>query len=143
MKIHLADRFGKYCITKIQGRSLYLLMVAAIKMEDVLEINMSRVLVISSDFLEESIGEIMRIFTKKQVYSYIKFLNSKSIDEQSIQFSIEFYHKYHRDSNYRKLVDLENDVQVEENINAPKKKTRSKRQTKQDICTRTITIPNI
>ncbi|NLE03456.1 MAG: STAS-like domain-containing protein, partial [Crenarchaeota archaeon] len=58
MKITLQERFGEYCLHRSQGRSLFLLLRAAIKMENMLEIDGEKIRIFSSDFLEESIGKL-------------------------------------------------------------------------------------
>ena len=105
MKIHLQEKFGFYCLYREEGRSLYLLLRAAIKMKDTLEVNFNLIRTVSSDFLEESVGKLMKEFGKKQIYTYIKFMNLTENQERSIKFTIDFYYKYYHDEEYRYIID--------------------------------------
>ena len=144
MILKLIEKFGSYCLHSSQGHSMFLLMKSAIDMQKMLEIDFRQVRLISSDFLEASIGEMMKKYNKQKLYTYVKFLNVKARDIQSIEFSIDFYSKYHKDSKYKDLVDLKNNVESDQQepiINAPEKNIKPKR--KQTSRKNAVTISSL
>lgn len=124
MKINLRERFGEYCLYREQGRSFYLLLHAAVKMQDILEVNCGQVRIMSSDFLEESVGKLMKETSKKHVFAHIKFTGISASHEESIKFTIDFYYRYHRDEEFRYVIDASNGKFTKEEPIKRGKKTR-------------------
>ncbi len=125
MKINLID----YCLSANQGKTLYFLLNTSLKKGIKIEINFFAVRVLSSDFLEESIGKLMKYYNKNQIYSNIKFSGLNKNQERSIKFTVDFYYKYHRDKKYREIIDLafnKKDKKQDYNVETKKRKRRKK-----------------
>ena len=105
MKYSVRDRINEYCLSREQGRNLYVVLKAALKMKDIIEVDFSFVRLTSSDFLEEGIGRLLKDFNKKAIYTYIKFTHVSPAIERSIKFDIGHYYKYYRDEQYRYVID--------------------------------------
>jgi len=105
MKYSVLERLGEYCLHREQGRNLYVVLKAALKMKDVIEVDFSFVRLTSSDFLEESIGLLLKDFNKKAIYTYLKFTHVSPQIERAIKFDIDHYYKYYRDEQYRYVID--------------------------------------
>ena len=105
MKYSVRERLGEYCLSREQGRNLYVVLKAALKMKDIIEVDFSSVRLTSSDFLEDCIGYLLKDFNKKAIYTYIKFTHLTPPIERSIKFNIDHYYKYYRDEQYRYVID--------------------------------------
>ena len=106
MIIRLNEKFTPYCINKEHARNLNILLSTTLKRKkETATIDFSRIRVLSSDFMFESIGKLTKSFTPDVIGNRIQFVNTTKNQKDLIMFTLEFYNRYYRDDEYKHIID--------------------------------------
>lgn len=107
-EIKIFEKCGSYCIDKEKARDLYILLKASILMDRIvkrIDLDFAHVTLMSSEFMFEFIGRLLKDFEASRLLSIINIINCKKTMKDSIFFTIEHYDRYFNDEEYKKKID--------------------------------------
>lgn len=108
MKIVMKERFGEYCLHHSEGEEFAYILKTAMSSRDVSEFDFFGIRLASSFFLESAFFNITKTYSVSKIFSKIKFKCIKDNIRDTIIFTVEHLHQYHKNQEYRNNMDSVN-----------------------------------
>lgn len=114
MEILIKEKIGSRCITKNDGQKLYDLISPKLKAEQSVSLDFSGVNQFASPFFNFAIGQLLNDLTAQQVKDRLHIENLNGNGQLVVERVMENASRYHKDLNYRQIVDTILQQQAEE-----------------------------
>ncbi len=114
MEVKVRDLIGLRCITKDDGQRVYEAIHSELKNGQAVTLNFEGVRQFASPFFNFAIGQLLKDITAEDLRQFLRFVNLVSDGQLVVDRVIENASRYHKDMDYKKIVDSILHQQAEE-----------------------------
>jgi hypothetical protein len=104
-EIKLLDLIGEDCITLQEGQKLYPVLKHAIESKQGLIVDLARIEVVASPFLNASFGLLLKDYSREQLRCYIAFCNATADQLETLRRVIDNSEQYWKNEQMRTAID--------------------------------------
>ncbi|MDI7259564.1 MAG: STAS-like domain-containing protein [Thermodesulfobacteriota bacterium] len=114
MEVKISDLIGPRCITKDDGQRVYEAIHRELKNRQTITLDFEEVKQFASPFFNFAIGQLLRDNTVEDLRQFLRFVNLVSDGQLVVDRVIENATRYHKDVDYKEIVDSILHQQAEE-----------------------------
>ena len=105
MKVSIKKNIGPRCIIKEDGQKIYDTIYELLERGENVTLDFHGVIQVTSLFFNFAIGQLLRDFQEGDLHRLLKNINLNETGQLVVERVMENSVKYHRDKDYRKIVD--------------------------------------
>jgi len=105
MNLSVKEKIGQRCIIKENGQKLYDTIYGPLKRGENVTLDFHGVIQVTSLFFNFAIGQLLKDFQDGDLRRLLKNINLNETGQLVVERVMENSVKYHRDKDYRKIVD--------------------------------------
>ncbi len=114
MEVKIRDLIGPRCITKDDGQRVYETIHSELKSGQTVTLDFAGVKQFASPFFNFAVGQLLKDITVETLQRFLRFANLVSDGKLVVDRVIENATRYHKDVDYKKIVDSILHQQAEE-----------------------------